>query len=149
MDEFGLADRERVPVEAGETMNPAPEGGQTSVTPAATRPPHRIGAAVACLRISAVLYVLAGLLLCPVMTAGFDDLSAFALVSAFGMFGFCVVLAILIGKLVDGLEDREVWAWAAGLRVFGMYAFSGFFILGVIGLWALLQTGTRAEFGQS
>ena len=121
----------------------------TPEPPTASSAPHRIGAAAVCLRISAVIYVLVGLLFFPLMTAGFDDMSAFPLLAAFGMFAFCVVLAILLGRLIEGLWDRKLWAWAAGLAVFGIYIPSGFFLLGAIGVWALLQPSTRAEFGQS
>ena len=110
---------------------------------------HRIGVAVVCLRTSAVLYVLVGLLFFPLMTAGFADLSPIALLSAFGMFAFCVLLAVLLGRLIAGLWDRKPWAWAAGLAVFGAYLPSAYFPLGAIGAWALLQKETRAEFGQS
>ncbi len=140
---------ERVSDEAIESTDPLPPVGEASGTMTATSSPHRIGAAVVCLRISAVLYVLVGLLFFPLMTAGFDDLSPFALISAFGMFAFCLVLVVLIEKLVKGLQERKVWAWAAGLGVFGIYLPSGYFLLGAIGVWALLQKGTRAEFGQS
>ena len=64
--------------------------------------------------------------------------------------GICVLwLALITGiEIVAlGLNRRKFWAWIAGLCIFGMYVPSLFLPLGALGLWALLDHGSRAEFG--
>ena len=105
---------------------------------------HRIGLAVVCLHISAALYVLLGLAF-PLFLA--DDRSGVGLPIALGFFAFCVALAVGIELVVYGLGRRKLWAWIAGLCIFGMYVPSLFFPLGALGLWGLLDNGSRAAFG--
>ena len=106
---------------------------------------HRIGLAVVCLHISAVLYLLVGLLMFPLFLA--DDHTGIGLPLAVGMFVFCLALIAGVEFVAFGLGRRKFWAWVAGLCIFGTYAPSLFFPLGVLGLWGLLDRGSRAEFG--
>jgi hypothetical protein len=107
--------------------------------------PHRIGMAVVCLHISAVLYFLVGLLLFPLFMA--VDQTGLGLTFAVAMFIFCLALIVGIELVVSGLHRRRFWAWVAGLCIFGLYVPSLFFVLGALGLWGLLDEGSRAEFG--
>ncbi len=98
--------------------------------------------AIVCLHISALLYLLVGILL-------------FALLAGEGNSrpGLVVVLPVippLIGVIeivAHALKRRKFWAWVAGLCIFAMYLPSLFLPLGALGLWGLLDEGSRAEFG--
>lgn len=106
---------------------------------------HRIGMAIVCLHISAVLYLLIGLLMFPLFMH--NDPIGLGLPVAMGLFFFCLVLIIGIESVAYGLSHRQYWAWVAGLCIFGLYATSLFFPLGALGLWGLLDEGSRDEFG--
>jgi hypothetical protein len=106
---------------------------------------HKIGLATVCLHISAVLYLIVALLMFPLFTA-VDD-TGWGLLFAIGMFILCLGLIAGIEFVVYGLHRRKFWAWVAGLCIFGLYAPSLFFPLGALGLWGLLDSGSRAEFG--
>jgi hypothetical protein len=103
---------------------------------------HKIGMAIVCLHISAVLYLLVGLLLVLMANEAAGGTAICLLV-------FCVALAGGIEVVVSGLHQRKFWAWIAGLCIFGMYVPSLFLPLGALGLWGLLDNGSRAEFGIS
>lgn len=103
---------------------------------------HRIGMAIVCLHISAVLYVLVGLLMFPLLA---DEEGGRTM--AIAMFAFCVACAIGAEVVAWGLWRRKFWAWVAGLCVFGLYTSSLFLPVGAFGLWGLLDEGSRAEFG--
>jgi hypothetical protein len=105
---------------------------------------HRIGLAVACLHISAVIYVLVGLFLLFMSRA---ELQGPALLFAVGLGVFWLALIVGIEVVAAGLNRRKFWAWIAGLCIFGMYTPSLFLPLGALGLWGLLDRGSRAEFG--
>lgn len=105
---------------------------------------HRIGLAVACLHISAVLYLAVGVGMFFLFSA-VDDPNGMNTPIAVFMLAFC--LGLIVGIEVVGLRRRKFWAWVAGLCVFGMYATSLFLPLGALGLWGLLDEGSRAEFG--
>jgi hypothetical protein len=67
---------------------------------------------------------------------------------------FAVAICVLWLALITGIEivaiglnRRKFWAWIAGLCIFGMYVPSLFLPLGALGLWGLLDPGSRAEFG--
>jgi hypothetical protein len=67
---------------------------------------HKIGMAIVCLHISAVLYLLVGLML--VLVA--DEAAGGA---AICLLVFCVALAGGIEVVVSGLHQRKFWAWIA------------------------------------
>jgi hypothetical protein len=92
-----------------------------------------------------VLYLLVGLLML-VLFQSIDE-SGRGLTLGVGMFVFCLALIAFIELVAYGLGQRKFWAWVAGLCIFGMYAPSVFFPLGALGLWGLLDSGSRAEFG--
>src|SRR5262249_19533388 len=91
---------------------------------------HKIGLAVASLHISALLYLLVGLMF-PVFLADDEHGLPFAVC----MLIFCLALVAGIEVVVYGLHRRRFWAWVAGLSIFGMYLPSLFFPLGALGLW--------------
>ena len=110
----------------------------------------RVGVALVCLHISAVLYLLLGLLF-PLLWTLDDDgdklnASAATGVSVF-LFIFCALIASGVEVVAYGIHKRKFWGWVAGLIVFGIYAPSIFLPLGAFGLWGLLAAGSRAEFG--
>jgi hypothetical protein len=107
--------------------------------------PHRIGMATTCLHISAALYLVVGLLMFWLFSQ--DDQSGFGMAFGIGMFIFCLALIVGIEAVAAGLRRRKFWAWIAGLCIFGLYAPSIFLPLGALGLWGLLDAGSRAEFG--
>ena len=63
------------------------------------------------------------------------------------LFPFCLALAVGIEFVAAGLRRRRFWAWVAALCIFGIYLPSLFLPLGALGLWGLLDLGSRAEFG--
>ena len=60
---------------------------------------------------------------------------------------FCLCLAAGVEVIAHGIRKRQFWAWVAGLCVFAVYLPSLFLPLGGLGLWGLLDAGSRAEFG--
>jgi hypothetical protein len=106
---------------------------------------HRIGMAIACLHISAVLYLVVGLAMFPLL-AGEDELdSATAIATA--CFLLCLMMIVGVEFTVYCLRRRRFWAWVAGICIFGMYLPSLFLPLGALGLWGLLHEGSRRQFG--
>ena len=128
------------------------DSGPIEVAPVASpvqSSPDRIGVAVVALQLSAVAYGLFALIAFPLFTEGGEDTSSYALLIAAAFFLTCVALIVGIEVVVSGLKRRRQWAWAAGLAVFGLYIPSLYLPLGAIGIWALLQQGSRKAFGQS
>src|SRR6266849_1178427 len=107
---------------------------------------HKIGLAISCLHISAVLYLIVGVLMFALFTRDKDE-TGLGLAFAIGTLLFCLALIAGIEFVVYGLRNRKFWAWVAGLCVFGVYLPSLFFPLGALGLWGLLDSGSRAAFG--
>ena len=108
--------------------------------------PHRINLAILCLHISAALYLVVGILF-GVLFHDDEDLGALAMPFAIGAMVFCVLLTAGIEVVVWGLRRRKFWAWVAGLCIFGIYIPSLFLPLGALGLWGLLDAGSRRAFG--
>jgi hypothetical protein len=106
---------------------------------------HKVGVAIVCLHLSAVLYLIVGVLMFPLFTA--DDDTGLGLAFAVGLLTFCLALIAGIEVVAYGLRRRKFWAWVAGLCIFGVYVPSLFLPLGALGLWGLLDRGSRAEFG--
>jgi hypothetical protein len=104
---------------------------------------HRIGLAIICLHISAALYVLLAAAMFPL----FLQEDGAGLTAAIILAAFCLALSIGVEAVAAGLGRRKLWAWVAGLCVFGMYVPSLFLPLGALGLWGLLDAGSRAQFG--
>src|SRR5258708_18611974 len=104
---------------------------------------HRIGISIVCLHISAVLYLVVGLAMFPLL-AGEDD-SSTAIASAW--FLLCLMMIVGVEFTVYGLKRRRFWAWVAGICIFGMYLPSLFLPLGALGLLGLLDEGSRRQFG--
>ena len=114
------------------------------------KPRSLVGMALVCLHISAALYVVAGLGLYALFSG--DLAHSPELGSGAETFGaviavFCIALAVGVEVVAYGVHRRKFWAWIAGLVVFGLYLPSAFFPLGALGLWGLLATGSRNEFG--
>ena len=113
---------------------------------------HKIGLAVACLQISGVLYFILGLLMCTLLGADTDP--QYGRVSPYrgvgiALFTLLLFIALIVGIqiVVAGLRRRRFWAWVTALCIFGVYLPSLFFPLGALGLWGLLDSASRAEFG--
>jgi hypothetical protein len=106
---------------------------------------HKIRLATVCLHISAALYVIVGLVLFPLFIS--DNETGLGLPFAVVTLLLCLALASGIEFVIYGLHRRKFWAWVAGLCIFGLYVPSLFLPLGAIGLWGLLDSGSRAEFG--
>jgi len=106
---------------------------------------HRLGMAIVCLHISAILYLLIGLLAFPLLTA--LDESGEATPTALFLLLTCPAMVVGIEAVVYGLRRRKFWAWVVGIILFGLYVPSLFLPLGAFGLWGLLDEGSRAEFG--
>ena len=100
--------------------------------------------AIVCLRISTIPYAaLAALLALRLITVGeSSDWTRLAIC----VIVFCVAMVVGIELLVAGLRGKEFWAWVVGLVLFGLYVPSPFLPLGALGLWGLLDEGTRANF---
>ena len=111
---------------------------------------HRIKMATVCLHISAVLYVLisigsiAFILFFPMEEV--EEKVLFFVMFIF-MAVFCLVLAAGIEVVVWAIKRRKFWSWVTGLVIFGLYIPSLFLPLGALGLWGLLDSGSRKEFG--
>lgn len=104
--------------------------------------PHRIGLAIASLHISAALYALIAGLFVILCCQSDVDLPITIL-----MGGFCLALTLGLELIVLGLRRRRFWAWLVGLCVFAIYVPSLFLPLGALGLWGLLDPGSRLAFG--
>jgi len=107
---------------------------------------HKLGLAIVCLHISAVLYVLVGGFFIALVTVLDDEMKLPMAVGVGGVL-LCLALAAGVEFVAFGLRRRRFWAWAAGLCIFGIYMPSIFLPLGVLGLWGLLDSGSRAECG--
>ena len=108
---------------------------------------HRISLAINCLHVSAAIYMFVGFgfLIYVLLLEGGADLFVFGAL----MFVLNLLLVAGIEFVVKGLRRRRFWAWVAGLCIFGVYTCSIFLPLGVLGLWGLLDRGSRSEFGIS
>lgn len=93
------------------------------------------------LNLSAMIYAAVGLVMF-ILAASHDNevLGTFFLL-------FCLFLAVGILFVVRGIKKRKYWAWIAGICICGLYIPSAYFPLGALGLWGLLDAGSREEFG--
>lgn len=66
----------------------------------------------------------------------------------FGLGVFIGVFSMLYHLIHRGLVAKKYWAWVAGIIVSGMYTFSLFFPLGIMGLVGLLKRETRQDFNR-
>lgn len=103
-------------------------------------PENRVKLTVICLQISAVLSLVAVILL-QTFPVGIN--STFHNLVTGGFLAF----ALLSVYLAFGLQRRKRWAWNASVGLFALYVASGNLLLGGVGLWGLLDIGTRREFG--
>jgi hypothetical membrane protein len=111
---------------------------------------HKIGLATVSLHISAVIYVLAALLLLgiPFFTENEPEFQeAFGPVFLGIMVAMGLASAIGVEVVARGISKRKFWAWVAGLCIFALYLPSLFLPLSAFGLYGLLAAGSRAEFG--
>jgi hypothetical protein len=103
---------------------------------------NRIKLAIVSLHISAVLTLLVAIFLLSFVR---DFNPAFrGLVTGFGL-----VLVALPTVLAYGLQRRKRWAWNGSIGLFALYVVGGYLPLGLVGLWGLLDIGSRREFGVS
>lgn len=103
---------------------------------------HRLNMALWCLHIAAIIYLALAILL-PMIVAEMPGMLEYVI---FG--GVCGGIAVINWVVAWGITRRYYWAWIAGIVVFAIYAPSLFFILGGLGLWGLLDEGSRAQFRQ-
>jgi hypothetical protein len=123
-------------------------------TGAWTEPPHRIGVALACLHVSAAIYVALGIASPWLFAWAFDQEPdgpgrRWGIAVGVGVLVFSLALVAGIELVALGLRRRRFWAWVAGLCIFGVYAPSLFLPLGALGLWGLLDAGSRARSGSA
>ena len=113
-----------------------------------SRMKSRVGVALVCLHISALLYLLLGLASPLLLTL--DDTGSAGGAAATGasvvLFIFCALIAVGVEIVAYGIHKRRFWGWVAGLVVFGIYLPSLFMPLGALEFWGLLASGSRAEF---
>ena len=79
---------------------------------------HRIGMAIVCLHISAVLYVLIGVLFLVFLL--YEEGTEAAVIGGTCLLSFCLVLVVGIEFVVARIKRRKFWAWVAGLCIFGV-----------------------------
>ncbi|HEX6902864.1 MAG TPA: hypothetical protein VF789_24325 [Thermoanaerobaculia bacterium] len=103
---------------------------------------NRIKLAVASLQISAVVFLLM-VIVFQSLLGGINSLIP-NLVT-----GFFLAFTILTAVLAFGLQRRKRWAWNVSVGLFALYVASGSVLLGAVGLWGLLDVGSRREFGVS
>jgi type II secretory pathway pseudopilin PulG len=121
--------------------------------PHAHTPPNRLKLAIVPLHIGAVIYVVLALGVLAVVALVMlpdttDPQERMISLLVFGLVALmCLGIAALSEVVVWGLGRRRMWAWIAGLCIFAMYVPSLFFPLGALGLWGLLDPGSRALFG--
>jgi hypothetical protein len=106
---------------------------------------HRIGMAIVCLHISAVLYFLLGGAFAALFFVAEDTPEG--TIVAILMMVVCLAFIIGIEFVAYGLKKRKFWAWIAALCIFGLYVPSLFLPLGALGIWGLLDAGSREQFG--
>jgi hypothetical protein len=106
---------------------------------------HRIGLAIWCLHIGAILVAL--LLFVPVVSLSNYQTVHLGVIAKLVMFLFCIALVGGIEIVNSGLRRRRFWAWVAALCIPAVYLPSILLPLGTLGLWGLLGKGSRAEFG--
>jgi hypothetical protein len=80
-----------------------------------TQPEHKIGRATICLRISAALKLLVGLLSVLLLVA--DDKLGLGPPFAVAVSIFCLGLVVGYEVVVKGLHQRQTWAWSAGICI--------------------------------
>ena len=103
---------------------------------------NRIKFAVVSLHIGAILTLLAAVFLLT-FARGFNPTFR-GLVT-----GIALLLVALPTFLAYGLKRRKRWAWNGSIGLFALYVVGGYLPLGLIGLWGLLDIGSRREFGVS
>lgn len=123
--------------------------------------------AIVCLRISAIIYWLLGIicLFAPLLfivsyiffnflPPDLEDLGpvgglvAATLMSWFVAF-WGIAPALFIEFIIHGLKQNKYWAWVSGLIMCGIYVPSGFMILGVLGLVGLLNQAVIKQFSDA
>lgn len=124
--------------------------GPPAATASAEEPPrgHRIGMAIACLHINAVLHLIVAFLFVAFTSDPYPERvrGVWEVIHTLTL-AYSVAFAVGMVVIVYGLKRRRFWAWVAGLCVFGLDLPSIFLPLGAFGLWGLLDPGSRAEFG--
>ena len=110
-----------------------PGSTQSCIVPPAN---SRVGVALVCLHISAVVYALVGIAFLFI----YPEAGLLVLI-------FCALLVAGVEAVASGVQKRTFWGWVAGLVLFAIYLPSFFLPLGVLGLWGLLAAGSQAEFG--
>lgn len=97
----------------------------------------RLLVTIICLHISAVLYVLLSGVILLIARDNFGGMVLAVASSLMAVGAEIVVFGLLRGKL---------WSWIGGVLLLSVYATSGFFFLGIPGLWGLLSAETRTIF---
>ncbi len=116
--------------------------------------PQALKNALICLRISEGLYLLLAILFGVLGTSGVlfgekpTSQGEYFYILGFTIFFvfLCLGMVIFIEMVCRHLKQGKYWAWIAGLILFGIYIPSLFFILGIIGLIALLKPESKAFF---
>lgn len=112
------------------------------------RAAHRLGMAIACLRLLAILNLAIS---AASFVPGFLEVEHLPHLGARMRIAVAVIyLATAVAQevAVQGIKRRRFWAWVLGLSLL-VLALSTFysFPLAALGLWGLLDRGSRKEFG--
>lgn len=105
----------------------------------------RLSWTILCLHISAVLYLVMAFFF-PILLSLIQPDEARGRIIGLVLLVVALLMAIGIEVIAAGLKRHRFWAWVAAVIVCGLYIPSFFIILGVFGLWGLLDRGTRALF---
>jgi hypothetical protein len=107
---------------------------------------NRIGVTIGMLHVCAFISVATGVLL--LTLAGDPDMTdAFEGTPIGFIAAVCSIFALAVEVTVLGLKKRKFWAWVAGLCLCAVYTLSVLLPLGALGLWGLLASGSRRDFG--
>ena len=109
---------------------------------------HKVNLALISLHALAVIYLLIGVAFV-LFLAMTSDPDSFAFMLTIGVVTAVVCSAVAFGieVVAYGVSRRKFWGWVAGLCVFGLFLMSIFLPLAALGLWGLLDAGSRAAFG--
>lgn len=109
---------------------------------------QKLNKTIIVLHISAVIYLLAGVMLLifsfflPSVLDGEPFFKTTFVLSAV----LSIAFGIFVEIVIKSLKKHKFWAWITGIIICGLYIPSIFIILGIIGLVGLLNKDVRTDF---